>query len=364
MRHTIGCLERADRWLAFWCSAATAYSADEWPRAWFGRPTQKSSLPADRWTRRRNTAGCMVERRWRSTATATTSLATSRGSGRLSSSTRRVRFRPYGRDPYRVARAAIAAGAHYIDLADDGAFVAGIGALDEEAKAAGVAVISGASSVPAISGGSAGRAGAGTGGGRGGGVGDPARQPRAARPVADAHHRRPGRQTASRVARRSLERDAGVGRHQAFHPAGRGRRAAYRQDGQRHRRARSHAVSPALRRPLGIVPRRAGIALHASRPLGARPARAIWPGPFDRAVGAAAQMVRRQARTFRFRPRRHGGLCDRPRPAGAGSGAAMDADRGGGRRTAGSTDSGPASCAAADRRRGHAPQERARRWGC
>jgi hypothetical protein len=54
-------------------------------------------------------------------------------------------------DPYRVARAAIAAGAHYVDLADDGAFVAGICALDAQAKAAGVAVISGASSVPAIS---------------------------------------------------------------------------------------------------------------------------------------------------------------------------------------------------------------------
>ena len=60
-------------------------------------------------------------------------------------------FQAYGDDPYRVAKAAIAAGAHYIDLADDGAFVAGIAALDASAKAAGVAVISGASSVPAIS---------------------------------------------------------------------------------------------------------------------------------------------------------------------------------------------------------------------
>jgi hypothetical protein len=60
-------------------------------------------------------------------------------------------FQIGGRDPYRVAKAAIAAGAHYIDLADDGAFVAGIGTLDEDARAAGVAVISGASSVPAIS---------------------------------------------------------------------------------------------------------------------------------------------------------------------------------------------------------------------
>jgi hypothetical protein len=60
-------------------------------------------------------------------------------------------FQAYGHDPYRVAKAAIAAGAHYLDLADDAAFVAGISALDETAKRAGVAVISGASSVPAIS---------------------------------------------------------------------------------------------------------------------------------------------------------------------------------------------------------------------
>ena len=60
-------------------------------------------------------------------------------------------FQAYGDDPYRVAKAAIAAGAHYLDLADDAAFVAGITALDEDAKRAGLAVISGASSVPAIS---------------------------------------------------------------------------------------------------------------------------------------------------------------------------------------------------------------------
>ncbi|MFI0842762.1 DUF4166 domain-containing protein [Mesorhizobium sp. IMUNJ 23232] len=60
-------------------------------------------------------------------------------------------FQAYGEDPYRVARAAVATGAHYLDLADDGLFVAGIDALDDAAKAAGVAVISGASSVPTIS---------------------------------------------------------------------------------------------------------------------------------------------------------------------------------------------------------------------
>ena len=140
----------------------------------------------------------MAERRWRSTATATTSSPTSRAragcrhrrggsvSGRMAD------------DPYRVARAAIAAGAHYIDLADDGAFVAGIGALDEEARAAGVAVISGASSVPAISAAALDELVPGLATVAVVGVGDPARQPRAARPVADAHHRRSGRQTAAR----------------------------------------------------------------------------------------------------------------------------------------------------------------------
>jgi saccharopine dehydrogenase-like NADP-dependent oxidoreductase len=60
-------------------------------------------------------------------------------------------FQDYKRDRYRVARAAIAVGAHYIDLADDAEFVAGVGILDDLAKAAGVCVVSGASSVPAIS---------------------------------------------------------------------------------------------------------------------------------------------------------------------------------------------------------------------
>lgn len=61
-------------------------------------------------------------------------------------------FQAYGADPYRVARAAVRAGTHYLDLADDADFVAGIDALDKVAKEAGVVVISGASSVPAISG--------------------------------------------------------------------------------------------------------------------------------------------------------------------------------------------------------------------
>ncbi len=58
---------------------------------------------------------------------------------------------PFQRQGYQVARAAMACGASYCDLADARAFVAGIGVLDPEAKAAGVAVIAGASSVPCLS---------------------------------------------------------------------------------------------------------------------------------------------------------------------------------------------------------------------
>ncbi len=55
-----------------------------------------------------------------------------------------------GRD-FRVAQAAIAARLHYIDLADGRDFVGAICALDQDARAAGVAVVSGASSTPALS---------------------------------------------------------------------------------------------------------------------------------------------------------------------------------------------------------------------
>ena len=60
-------------------------------------------------------------------------------------------FHAYGSDPYRLARAALAAKAHCLDLADNAAFCAGITALDPEARHANRAVISGLSSVPAIS---------------------------------------------------------------------------------------------------------------------------------------------------------------------------------------------------------------------
>lgn len=57
---------------------------------------------------------------------------------------------PFQTQDYRVARAAIAAGAHYCDLADARVFVSRIGELDADARAAGVAVIAGASSVPCL----------------------------------------------------------------------------------------------------------------------------------------------------------------------------------------------------------------------
>lgn len=57
---------------------------------------------------------------------------------------------PFQSQDYRVAEAAVACGAHYCDLADARQFVAGIGAVDERAKQAGVAVIAGASSVPCL----------------------------------------------------------------------------------------------------------------------------------------------------------------------------------------------------------------------
>jgi hypothetical protein len=58
---------------------------------------------------------------------------------------------PFQAQRYHVAEAAIAAGAHYIDLADSRDFVSGICALDAAARTAKVTVLSGASSVPAIS---------------------------------------------------------------------------------------------------------------------------------------------------------------------------------------------------------------------
>jgi hypothetical protein len=58
---------------------------------------------------------------------------------------------PYQWQDHRLARAALAAGAHYIDLADARQFVSGIAALEAEARAADVLLVSGASTVPALS---------------------------------------------------------------------------------------------------------------------------------------------------------------------------------------------------------------------
>lgn len=57
---------------------------------------------------------------------------------------------PFQSQSYALAEAAIAAGAHYVDLADGRAFVTGITKLDAAARAADVLVASGASSVPAL----------------------------------------------------------------------------------------------------------------------------------------------------------------------------------------------------------------------
>lgn len=60
-------------------------------------------------------------------------------------------FQDYGAEPYRFAAAVIAAGGHYLDIADAPEFVAGITALDTAARDQGVVALSGASSTPAIS---------------------------------------------------------------------------------------------------------------------------------------------------------------------------------------------------------------------
>ena len=58
---------------------------------------------------------------------------------------------PFQGQNYDVAEAAIESRCHYVDLADARAFVTGIARLDERARARGVAVVSGASTVPALS---------------------------------------------------------------------------------------------------------------------------------------------------------------------------------------------------------------------
>ncbi|HTV86292.1 MAG TPA: saccharopine dehydrogenase NADP-binding domain-containing protein [Dyella sp.] len=58
---------------------------------------------------------------------------------------------PFQAQDYRVAKACIACGSDYVDLADGRDFVAGIGTLDAKAREAGCLLVSGASTVPALS---------------------------------------------------------------------------------------------------------------------------------------------------------------------------------------------------------------------
>lgn len=59
---------------------------------------------------------------------------------------------PFQAMDHAIPNACIAAGVHYIDIADSRDFVCGIRTLNKAAKAAGVVLLSGASSVPALSG--------------------------------------------------------------------------------------------------------------------------------------------------------------------------------------------------------------------
>lgn len=58
---------------------------------------------------------------------------------------------PFQQRNYDIAAACIAAGVHYVDLADDRRFVADIESLDGDAQAQRVLIVSGASSVPGLS---------------------------------------------------------------------------------------------------------------------------------------------------------------------------------------------------------------------
>ncbi|QUT05086.1 DUF4166 domain-containing protein [Sphingobium phenoxybenzoativorans] len=59
---------------------------------------------------------------------------------------------PFQAMDHAIPKACIAAGVHYVDIADSRDFVCGIRALDDAARAAGVTILSGASSMPALSG--------------------------------------------------------------------------------------------------------------------------------------------------------------------------------------------------------------------
>ena len=59
-------------------------------------------------------------------------------------------FQAYGAEPYRLIAACIARDVNYFDLADGSDFVAGVGTFDATARAAGLFVLSGASSFPVL----------------------------------------------------------------------------------------------------------------------------------------------------------------------------------------------------------------------
>ena len=59
---------------------------------------------------------------------------------------------PFQHRDHGVARAALTVGAHYVDLADARRFVSGIRAIDDAARSRDRLVVSGASSVPGLSG--------------------------------------------------------------------------------------------------------------------------------------------------------------------------------------------------------------------
>lgn len=59
-------------------------------------------------------------------------------------------FQLYGDDPYRLIKACLVCGSNYVDLADGSDFVKGVVQFDEQAKAKGLFVLSGASSFPVL----------------------------------------------------------------------------------------------------------------------------------------------------------------------------------------------------------------------
>lgn len=59
-------------------------------------------------------------------------------------------FQAYGEGRYRLVEACIARRVNYLDLADGAAFVAGVGAFDDAARAANICVLSGVSSFPVL----------------------------------------------------------------------------------------------------------------------------------------------------------------------------------------------------------------------